>query len=81
MNETHKGHKIIVTTSRLAATRWEPRLTVIWSEDGHGRLNKLNVNRAFRLRREAETEGFIFAKKWIDDGKPDLSTQEQNSAQ
>jgi len=73
MNETHKGHKIIVSTSRLTATRWEPRLTVIWSEDGEGRLSKLMVNRAFRVRREAEIEGLIFAKKWIDDGKPDLS--------
>jgi len=74
MNETHKGHKIIVSASRLATTRqWEPRLTVIWSEDGNGRLSKLTVNRAFRVRREAEMEGLIFAKKWIDDGKPDLS--------
>jgi hypothetical protein len=78
MNDTHKGHKIIVSTSRLAATRWEPRLTIMWSEDGHGRLSKLTVNRAFRVRREAEMEGLTFAKKWIDDGKPDLSTQEQD---
>jgi hypothetical protein len=47
MNNTHKGHKIIVSTSRLTATRWEPRLTVIWSEDGEGKLSKLTVNRAF----------------------------------
>ena len=73
MNQTHKGHKIIVSASRLAATRWEPRLTVIWSEDGQGKLSKLTVNREFRVRREAEMEGLIFAKKWIDDGKPDLS--------
>ena len=73
MNDTHKGHKIIVSTSRLAAMRWEPRLTVIWSEDGEGKLSKLNIKRAFRVRREAEMEGLIFAKKWIDDGKPDLS--------
>ena len=74
MNDTHKGHKIIVSTSRLAATRWERRLTVIWSEDGQGRLSKLIVNSAFRVRREAEIEGLTFAKKWIDDGKPDLSS-------
>jgi len=72
MNDTHKGHKIIVSASRLAATRWEPRLTVIWSEDGEGRLSKLIVNTAFRVRRVAEIEGLTFAKKWIDDGKPDL---------
>jgi hypothetical protein len=54
MNDTHKGHKIIVSTSRLAATRWEPRLTVIWSEDSEGKLSKLTIKRAFRVRREAE---------------------------
>lgn len=70
MNETHKGHKIIISISRLAATRqWKPHVTVIWSEDGNGRLSKLTVNSAFRVRREAEMEGLIFAKKWIDDGK------------
>lgn len=73
MNESHKGHRIIISAARLTVTRWEPRITVIWSEDGQGRLRKLTVDRAFRVRREAELEGLLFAKKWIDDGKPDLS--------
>jgi len=74
MNETHKGHGIIVTATRLAgAPQWKPSITVIWSEDGKGSVSKLTLDRAFRLRREAETEGVKFAKKWIDDGKPDLS--------
>jgi hypothetical protein len=72
MNKSHKGHNIIVSAARLPASRqWEPRLTVIWSQDGKGQLSKLVVNRAFRQREEAETEGLLFAKKWIDDGKPD----------
>jgi len=74
MNGTHKGHNIIVSAARRAAThQWEPRLTVIWSEEGQGKLNKLIVDRAFRARQEAEEEGLRFAKKWIDDGKPDLT--------
>jgi len=74
MNESHKGHKIIVSSSRLAATRqWKGCLTVIWSEDGNGMLRKLTANGAFRVRRDAEIEALTFAKKWIDDGKPDLS--------
>ena len=74
MNGTHKGHNIIVSVARRPATRqWEPRLTVIWSEEGKGKLNKLTVDRAFRARQEAEVEGLRFAKKWIDDGKPDLT--------
>ena len=33
MNETHKGHNIIVSTAPVPATRqWEPRIKVIWSE-------------------------------------------------
>ena len=74
MNETHKGHNIIVSTAPVPATRqWEPRIKVIWSEDGKGRLIKLTDKRRFRVRQKAEIEGFTFAKKWIDDGKPDLS--------
>ena len=74
MNETHKGHNIIVSTARVPATRqWEPRIKVIWSEDGKGRLSNLTDNRRFRVRQKAEMEGLTFAKKWIDDGKPDLS--------
>jgi hypothetical protein len=73
MNGTHKGHNIIVSAARRAATRqWEPRLTVIWSEEGQGKFNKLTVDRAFRARQEAEEEGLRFAKRWIDNGKPDL---------
>lgn len=74
MNEAHKGHRIIISTSRLPATRqWKPHATVIWSEDGNGRLRKLTVNGAFSVRRDAEIEALTFVKKWIDDGKPDLS--------
>jgi hypothetical protein len=70
---THKGHNINISAARLPKTRqWEPHLTVIWSEDGKGRLHKLTVNRGFRVREDAEMEGLRFAKKWIDDGKPDL---------
>jgi hypothetical protein len=55
MNGTHKGHNIIVSVARRPTTRqWEPRLTVIWSEEGQGKLNKLTVDRAFRARQEAE---------------------------
>jgi len=74
MNGRHKGHTILVSIARLPVTRqWEPRLTVIWSEEGEGRLNKLTVNRAFRSRQTAEMEGLNFAKKLIDDRKLHLS--------
>jgi hypothetical protein len=73
MNETHKGHRILVSSSRRAPRQWKLCLTIIWSEDGKGISSKLTVNRTCRLREEAEMDGLLFAKKWIDDGKPDLS--------
>ena len=73
MNATHKGHRILVSSSRRAPRQWKLCLTIIWSEDGKGISSKLTVNRTCRLREEAEMNGLRFAKKWIDDGKPDLS--------
>jgi len=72
MNETHKGHNIIISASQSGDTRqWKPHVKIIWSEDGQGEISTLNVKGAFGVRREAEMGGLIFAKKWIDDGKPD----------
>jgi hypothetical protein len=71
MNETHKGHNIIASVSRSAGTRqWKSQVKIIWSEDGKGRVSTLDVDRVFNARREAEMGALIFAKKWIDDGKP-----------
>jgi hypothetical protein len=71
MNQTHKGHNIIASASRSAGTRqWKSQVKIIWSEDGEGRVSTLDVDRVFGARREAEMGGLIFAKKWIDDGKP-----------
>jgi hypothetical protein len=64
MNESHKGHNIIVSSAPVPATRqWEPRIKVIWSEDGKGRLSNLTDTRRFRVRQKAEMEGLTFAKK------------------
>lgn len=76
MNQTHRGHNILISTMRFGDTRqWKTQVKIIWSEDGQGKISTLNVNGAFGAREEAEKGGLIFAKKWIDDGKPDhLST-------
>ena len=79
MHETHKGHRIMVSASRMdGLSQWKPSLTIVWSEDGQGKVSKLNPELEFRARREAEMEGLIFAKKWIDDGKLDLSPDPVN---
>jgi hypothetical protein len=70
MNETQKGHNIVISASRSGDTRqWKPHVKIIWSEDGQGEISTLNVKGAVGARREAG--GLIFVKKWIDDGKPD----------
>jgi len=76
MNGTHKGHSIIVSAARTGKLReWKSRVKVIWSDDGHGKVSTLDVNGVFRERAEAERGGLTFAKKWIDDGKPDHSPE------
>ena len=43
-------------------------------------VNKLTLDRKFRLREEAEMDAFLFAKQWIDDGKPELSPDSETEA-
>jgi hypothetical protein len=75
MNGSHKGHNIIASASRSGSTRqWKSQVKIIWSEDGKGRVSTLVVKGVFGARQEAEMEGVIFAKKWIDDGKPQPET-------
>jgi hypothetical protein len=82
MNETHKGHNIIASASRSGGTRqWKSQVKIIWSEDGNGRVSTLDVNGVFGARREAEIRGLIFAKKWIDDGKPRPMTTDKDNGQ
>ena len=70
MNRTHKGHTIFIAATRFGQREWKPSVRVIWSENGEGKLNTLDVKAAFKAREEAETAGFTFAKSWIDSGKP-----------
>jgi hypothetical protein len=71
MTQTHKGHNIVISAARCGATRqWKPQVKIIWSEDGQGKISTLNVDGTFGARAEAEVGGLVFAKKWIDDGKP-----------
>jgi hypothetical protein len=78
MSGFHKGHNIIISATRTAKLRqWKTQVKVIWSDDGHGKLSTLVVSGVFREKAEAERGGLIFAKKWIDDGKPDHTPEER----
>jgi hypothetical protein len=46
---------------------------VTYSENGKNVLKSLPMDQTFAAPDEAEQAGVEYAKKWIDDGKPDLS--------
>jgi hypothetical protein len=78
MNGFHKGHNIIISAAGTGKLRqWKLRVKVIWSEDGHGKVSTLEVEDVFREKVEAERNGLILAKKWIDNGKPDQTLEER----
>jgi hypothetical protein len=73
MEETYKGHTILASTWQLSDSgQWEPRVFVTWNEGSQEKRTPLVFTRAFSTEREAELEGLKLAKKWIDDGKPEL---------
>jgi hypothetical protein len=74
MDEIYKGHVIESLGMPDAGThRWWPLLTVLCPpEPNRTRLfKKPIVKKTFRTEISAESEGVAFAKKWIDDGKPE----------
>jgi hypothetical protein len=73
MEETYKGHRILASTWQLSDSgQWEPRVFVTWNERNQEKRAPLVFTRPFSTEREAEFEGIKLAKKWIDDGKPEL---------
>ena len=73
MEETYKGHKITASTWQLSHSgEWEPRVFVTWTEGSQEKKAPLVFTRPFSSQTEAEKEGIRMAKKWIDDGKPEL---------
>jgi len=72
MKEDHKGHSITASVWQIRDTQlWQPQL-VIWTERSRHPLKAPNIDKYFRTREQPESEGLVFAKKWIDDGKPSV---------
>lgn len=55
------------------ATGWMPDVYVTYSEKGKNVRKSLRMDQTFPTPDEAEQAGLEYAKKWIDDGKPDQS--------
>ena len=51
---------------------WKPRLLVSWSNGNRPIDRVFTIQRTYARAIEAEQGGFLFAQKWIDDGKPDI---------
>ena len=76
MEETYKEHYIHSDAQELSVGKvWKPTVNVFWMEGSDRRSKSFwqgHFNRSFPTKQAAEMEGHLFAKKWIDDGKPNL---------
>ena len=73
MEEIYKGHNITALAWQVTDTHeWQPKLMVIWNEAGKEYIKYPNFGRFFPASREAQEYALAFAKRWIDEGKPDL---------
>jgi hypothetical protein len=73
VEDIYKEHMIVASAWRLSdAAHWEPRVIVSWREGEQEKKAPLVFTKPCSTEREAELEGFQFAKKWIDEGKPEL---------
>jgi hypothetical protein len=72
---TYKSH-LITSTAQLnpKTNRSSPKVSILCPNEGGTHLMKrVLFKESFDTPEEAEREGVLFAQKWIDDGKPDLS--------
>jgi hypothetical protein len=70
----YKNHQIEVSVSFASkGSGWMPEVFVTYSEKGKNVLISRRIDQTFATSDEAEQAGVEYAKKWIDDGKPDLS--------
>lgn len=75
MTGTYKRH-LITSIAQLnpQTRRSNPKVSILCpSEGGTHLMKRVLFKQSFDTPEEAEREGVLFAQKWIDDGKPDLS--------
>ena len=73
MDEDYKGHHIRSAPRHFSeSNRWTSHVVINWTAGSREEFREFEVKRGFATQEEAEQEGLIFAKKWIDDGKPKL---------
>ena len=73
MDEDYKGHHIRSVPRHLPeSNRWTSHVVINWTAGSREEFREFEVKRGFATQEEAEQGGLIFARKWIDDGKPKL---------
>jgi hypothetical protein len=74
MDEDYKGHHIQSVPRHLLpdSNRWTAHVVINWTVRSRKQFREFDVKRGFATQEDAELGGLIFAKKWIDEGKPPL---------
>ena len=76
MEETYKKHLIRSHAEQVRkGAEWKPIVQINWSEGTRERVKlwmDWHFKCSFPTANEAEMEGHLFAKRWIDDVKPSL---------
>jgi hypothetical protein len=73
IKEKYKGHIIYATAWQLVGeSQWEPRVWVNWEEGSEAIFKVASLTKSYGVREEAERQGIVFVKSWIDDGKPPI---------
>ena len=73
MDEDYKGHHIQSVPRQLPESgRWTAHVVINWTAGSREELRQFEVKRGFATQEEAEMGGLIFARKWIDGGRPPL---------
>ena len=69
MDVNYKGHEIRATVRKLRDPKsWEPYVVVQSGTE----FKSHTIDQIYTTREEAEMAGIAFAKKWIDQGTPDI---------
>jgi hypothetical protein len=75
MDEVYRDH-FIRTDARGTLDGWWSVVQVSWKEGGVTKVRLWPAfGHGFTSRAQAETEGRTVAKKWIDEGKPEVETR------
>ena len=69
----YKSHHIEVSVRSVTyGSGWMADVFVTYNENGKNVLKSIRMDQTFATPDEAEQAGVEYAKKWIDDVKPDL---------